>query len=614
LNSRIEIDTILKGAGFDSFLNYSIASDEIDSKMQKEIFVKNTLFKIDSVLLDKIDSVLENTFSYGSRTKSPTVTELKTKNDFIRKSMELTFKLDQIQREIALQIPDGPQRIRGLAGTGKTVILSMKAALAHKNYPDYNILFLFNTQSMYNQILKYINDYYIAETKSIPDYDKLNILHAWGGKSKAGLYFNVCRQYGINPRTFMEVRKYVDPLEGIYIELLASLKGTLKPMYDLVLIDEAQDFSPALFETIYYLTKDPKRIVWAYDEFQSLKELKIKEPEELFGKNDLGEPNISNDILEGKYIGNINKDFVLPNSYRNPRVNLMLGHGIGMSLYNKEEIIPIEDSGSWIARGYKVIKPEMKTRFEHNDKVIVERPETYSKNILERILKEQGLDEKELIQINTFKSVNEELDFIVKQVEQLIKQENVVAEEIIIITLDHNKSESEFEYLRKELDKKDIKAITPGYIEKTDQFKEKGFVTLTTTYRAKGNESNIVFVFNCQNIINNTTYRMRNAFFVSVTRSRGWCYISGHGKNSEKLKKEINDIKADYPQFIFNFPSEEDIKRRMQIISSGKNLEKMEDNIDQILKDDTYKSLLIEKISKDALLSAEIKRSLKNDN
>lgn len=73
------------------------------------------------------------------------------------------------------------------------------------------------------------------------------------------------------------------------------------------MIDEAQDFPPVFFETIYYLTKSPKRIIWAYDEFQSLKDIRILEPEQMFGKKDENTYNIPNTAIEGTYIGDIKK-------------------------------------------------------------------------------------------------------------------------------------------------------------------------------------------------------------------------------------------------------------------------------------------------------------------
>jgi len=569
-------------------------SDNI-SNLSNE-FQNNTI-QIKDIQFDILNSILDGTIPFNKRLRKKQVEVFNTINDFIQKSLEETFKLDAIQRSIAMQIPNGPQRIRGLAGTGKTVILSMKAAIAHKDNPDFKILFLFNTQSMYNQIEKYIYDYYLNEAKSYPT-ENLEILHSWGGKrTRMGLYSKLCEIYGIVPKTFFDAKHSNDALEFIYKDFLNKTKNKLEPIYDLVLIDEAQDFSPAIFETIYYITKDPKRIVWAYDEFQSLKELKIKEPEELFGKNHKGKPNMSSEQLKGVYSGGIKKDFVLPNSYRNPRLNLMVAHGIGLGIYTKEANIAMKESVEWTARGYKIIKPDKRT-FEKGDKIIVERPESNSRNILEYLLKSQGEDELQLVKYNFENTIKDELNYVITNIYKLITEQKVEPEEIIIIDL-NTKAKEELEYIRKELLKYEIASITPGFIEKTDKFKEKGRVTLATPFRAKGNEANVVFVINAQKVVNDITFNSRNALFVSITRSRGWCFISGNGKNGEKLKKEINNIIKNYPKFEFNFPDENDRQRILKIINSKKDLERAEKEIDKILKDETLKALLLEKLKQE---------------
>lgn len=68
--------------------------------------------------------------------------------------------LDMEQQRAATQIPPGPQRIRGLAGTGKTVLLALKAANIHRQFADAKILFTFNTQSLYNQSRSLIAKFY----------------------------------------------------------------------------------------------------------------------------------------------------------------------------------------------------------------------------------------------------------------------------------------------------------------------------------------------------------------------------------------------------------------------------------------------------------------------
>ncbi|MEZ7914832.1 DEAD/DEAH box helicase family protein, partial [Macellibacteroides fermentans] len=193
--------------------------------------------------IDEIDSILEGT-SVFNRKRERILEEGKTRNDLIKKSLIQTFKLDSTQRSVALQVPNGPQRIRGLAGTGKTIILSMKAALTHISNENFKILFVFNTQSMYNQITSNIEKYTIEEASKAPDWNKLMVLHAWGGRRKEGLYSFLCSQYGLSPKTLYETKHVLDPYQYIFSDFLAKKIEEIVPSFVMVLIDVAQDFPP----------------------------------------------------------------------------------------------------------------------------------------------------------------------------------------------------------------------------------------------------------------------------------------------------------------------------------------------------------------------------------
>ncbi|MFT3738501.1 MAG: ATP-binding domain-containing protein [Breznakibacter sp.] len=582
----------------------------------KEFILKSVREDISQELISEINSILDGT-SIFNKGRKRIIEESPSRNDLIKKSLVQTFILDSTQRSVALQVPNGPQRIRGLAGTGKTVILSMKAALTHisNRDKDFNILFVFNTQSMYNHIIENIEKYTIEESSSAPNWDKLNVLHAWGGNKKEGLYSFLCRQYSLVPKTYYEARGNSNPYQFIYSDFLAKTKDIIKPIYDMVLIDEAQDFPPAFFETIFYITKEPKRVIWAYDEFQSLSELQVAEPTDLFGKNKKGDPNIPNEKLIGEFEGGIKRDFMLPNSYRNPRKVLMYAHGLGLGLYSENAKLPMKDKISWEARGYKIIEPTNKVEFSENDQIIVERPEEYSKNILETLISENTTFKTEnIITYKHHSTIKDELNYVIKWIEQLITRDKIEPEEIIVISLDKTNAENHFNYIRSELNANEIQCITPGFIEKSDKFKEKGRVTLTTPFRAKGNESNIVFVINTQHVINDKTLQDRNALFVSITRCRGWCFVSGNGDSSLKLEKEINEIEKNYPRFKFIFPKKSDYQRRLKIISDvDKNLSKAEKKVEEILKQDSYLALLIEKAKDNPDLLKKIKEMLGND-
>lgn len=597
-------------------INTFVANDNLYDDIKSSIV--RLQVELSDNIIDVIDAALDGSEIFSKVKKKKIESAPTNINEFINKSLDYTFKLDAIQRQVALQVPPGPQRIRGLAGTGKTVILCMKAAMAHRSMRDQKILFVFNTQSMYTMVRELITEYYFRIDKSMPNWKNLHIYHAWGGSIKPGVYYNTANAIGVSPQTYMDVRSSSNALDVIYSNLLEKGRDKIQPLYDMVLIDEAQDFTPSFFETIYHLTKPvdsenpTKKIIWAYDEFQSLTDINIAQPEELFGLNKEGNPNMPNSVLEGEYKGKIKKDFVLPNSYRNPRITLMIAHGLALGLYSKNAKVPMKDRSDYIARGYDVLEPNSQ-KFSEGEIVKVERPEKNSKNELERLIKESGTQERKLVQFKKYANISNELNEVIKKVVWLINEQKVMPEEVVIINLDTKNSKLQFQFIRQQLDIRGVKAITPGFVEPTDLFKEPGYVTLSTTFRAKGNEANIVFIVNSQRVITDKTYKMRNAMFVSITRSRGWCYISGNGQGIELLENEFNSIIHDYPKFIFTFPNEAQIERKMTILQSNNNVEKADGEIDTLLGDDAYRALLLERIAADPELLKEINKIPKSE-
>jgi superfamily I DNA and RNA helicase len=542
-------------------------------------------YNCDSDTLDRILALLEGTFVYGAKPSYAVSTPLTTMNDYIQSSLKTIFKQDDAQRVASMQLPPGPQRIRGLAGTGKTVVLSLKAAITHKRFPDFKILYLFNTQSLYSQITSLITRYYSIEAKKAPDFeDCLNVLHAWGGKQKAGLYSTLCQQFGVTPLTWTEVRGASDPLAYIFKRLLDQVGEKLQPIYDLVLIDEAQDLPPEVFETVFRVTKgaaDKKRIIWAYDEFQSLRDVEMKGPSELFGKDATGLPNLPDELLHGEYDGGIRKDFVLPNCYRTPRSVLMVAHGVALGLYAPKKSTMLYLPTDWTALGYEVVTPKTLT-IEPGDKVVLKRPDENSKNRLEGLLIDNDRSPRELVQIARHNSELDQHNAIAKKIAEIIQNEGVAPEEIIVVNL--YSAKEKMLALQRALTAQNVPSVLPGFFESADVFKPKGFVTISTTFRAKGNEANIVFVVNSQSIASDFTLRKRNAFFVAVTRSRGWCFINGIGAEMDALILELNMIQDDFPEFKFVCPRQEDLPSRRLLTMSDNELNKMQEIVELLKK------------------------------
>src|SRR5262249_49408007 len=140
----------------------------------------------------------------------------------------------------------------------------------------------------------------------------------------------VCKRHGSPPLVFTNAR-LLDPEQPFRACCRRALELKIEPLYDYVLIDEAQDFPQEFFRLIYRLATEEKAIYWAYDELQSLAALEVPTPGELFGKDESGITLVS---LDGEYPGGIEKDFVLHRSYRCPREVLMLAHGIGLGIHS----------------------------------------------------------------------------------------------------------------------------------------------------------------------------------------------------------------------------------------------------------------------------------------
>ena len=74
-----------------------------------------------------------------------------------------------------------------------------------------------------------------------------------------------------------------DAFAGACRHALDQAAHDSKSVYQVILMDEAQDFSPAFLQLCYRLLSDQKRLIYAYDELQSLTGGSLPAPEEIFG-------------------------------------------------------------------------------------------------------------------------------------------------------------------------------------------------------------------------------------------------------------------------------------------------------------------------------------------
>ncbi|WP_214699454.1 DEAD/DEAH box helicase [Exiguobacterium sp. s57] len=165
--------------------------------------------------------------------------------------------MDLHQENLAKQLGDQNRLIRGVAGSGKTLILASRAKLLSKQHPEWKILILCYNISLARFIEQMVQQM-MLEPDDLFDFDPLV-------KRKSHL---------------IEVRNFHAWLQNdLHISekrILATLEKLRKreiilPSYDAILIDEGQDFEPEWLELASeVLNPETKSLLLVEDRAQSI--------------------------------------------------------------------------------------------------------------------------------------------------------------------------------------------------------------------------------------------------------------------------------------------------------------------------------------------------------
>lgn len=503
-----------------------------------------------------------------------TTTRLGVINSLIEKLSEMDIQ----QENIGKTIPPGPQRIRGIAGSGKSVLLCQKAAHMYLKHPDWDIALVFYSRSLYDEVVNQVDKWLRHFSNGDVCYNdevsrKLKVLHSWGGTNRQGFYSYICDSHGEKKLTVKDIKvqgiKGMGDSLGYICKQFLNKVSEITPLFDAVLIDEGQDLMVSdayKFEDkqpFYWLAyqvlrpvnqSDPinRRLIWAYDESQSLDNLVIPTARELFGN----EPEFKQ-FVTGIHKGGIRKSEIMHRCYRTPGPILTAAHAIGMGLLRPEGMLRgITNKDDWKNIGYDVLEGS----FRQGEKIVLQRPSKNSPNLVPTIWNNPVLEFK------TYKSREEELQALVTDIKNNLENDYLNASKnILVIILGEIWDASN---LQKEVAKvlmqnqiniyipaesgKNILGTTNWRDKKPDQFWEDGAITISLVSRAKGNEAHMVYVIGADLVASNeANIQLRNQLFVSLTRSRGWAKLSGI--NHYDMYDEVNNVinSGDTFEFIF---------------------------------------------------------------
>jgi superfamily I DNA and RNA helicase len=442
----------------------------------------------------------------------------------------------------AKQIPEGPQRIRGVAGSGKTMLLCQRAAYMHMLHPEWDIALVFFTQSLYHEIEEKVRES-ISRLGGTWNPRKLRILHTWGGVKRDGL-FSVIRDFHHAEKIDFKTIPYGPPPEKLaYLARNLLSETSIFPMFDAILIDEGQDVIIEKTQLLYekkqpvlwlaYQALRPvnpespelRRLVWAYDEYQCTSTQKIPTSLELFGND----PAFQS-FFSGKDRSGAQKSIIMKKCCRTPSNILVAAHVMGMGLLFKDGMLAGPTTKEeWEALGY-----EVDGAFKPRQEIVLTRPDKNSRNILSR-----AYPGYPFVGFNaSFTSKREEYVFLAQSIEKMIHEDFLdPMRQLLIIPL--NYSRENLRVLAEELKKKAINYynVTAPAINQMDytsrenipeKFREEFAVSVSSVHRAKGNESDVVFVTDLEKIAQNESdVNLRNQLFIAMTRARGVVRISG---------------------------------------------------------------------------------------
>jgi superfamily I DNA and RNA helicase len=516
---------------------------------------------LDASIYNALVSVIQTVTTIRTRAK-----KRGTKNEHSRGSIAARLEssiatLDAQQSSAVIQTIEGVQHIRGLAGSGKTIVLALKVAYLHAQNPDWKIGVTFATRSLKGVMRNLIYTFVVEQTGHPPDFDNVEIMNAWGAAGspdREGVYYKFCKLNELTYLDFGMAKNQVGASDAFNHACKAALsaKETFAKVYDAIVVDEAQDFAPSFLKLCYEFLKPPKRLVYAFDELQSLSaDAGMPPPEEIFGKDPNGQPLVR--FAPPNSADGPRQDIVLEKCYRNSRPILVTAHALGFGIYRKDGLVQMfGDAPLWEDIGYRVRDGELA---DGKHVRLARSPETSP------VFLEEHSPLEDIVVFRKFESESAQAAAIVADIARNLNEDELEPDDIIVINAEAATTRSQVAQARELLFEQKIKSELAGVSSSPDVFFSEGAVVFTGIFRAKGNEAPMVYVMNAQHCASGSRIDIkRNILFTAITRSKAWVRIYGVGPRMDALESEFAAIRERDFELDFRYPTEAE-RTRMRI-------------------------------------------------
>ncbi|MGA3080063.1 MAG: ATP-binding domain-containing protein [Terracidiphilus sp.] len=514
---------------------------------------------IDDQGLRLVNAAIQRVGTIKPTTKRTNVQQPTSRGAIIQRIEKEIANLDQWQKRAAIETPDGPQRVRGLAGSGKTVVLALKAAYLHSANPEWDIAVTFNTRALYQQFKDLVRRFCFDHTEDEPNWSKLRIMHAWGSSRQPGLYAEIAAANDLPVKDFNYAKlnyTYETAFEGVCDELLTSLRSAApKQLFDAILIDEAQDLPRSFFEICYLSGRNPNRVAFAYDELQNLGAYSMAPPAELFGVGSDGNPRVPNLDTEEDLP---RRDIVLPVCYRNTPWALTTAHAVGFGIYRKGGLIQFFENAHLLEDvGYRVRSGSL----EPGKSVELER----SRNSFPPYFQEL-ISPDDAVQWYPFEDSAQQADWIAANIQKNLDEDELRHTDILVIVPNALKSRDQAATIMEALGKLGIASHLAGVTSSVDTLYQESSIAISGIYRAKGNEAAMVYISHSEYASSPfISVRARNVLFTAITRSRAWVRLCGIGAGMATVIEELEQVKQHQYHLAFNVPTEAQLDKMRKI-------------------------------------------------
>ncbi|WP_261303998.1 3'-5' exonuclease [Paenibacillus andongensis] len=390
--------------------------------------------------------------------------------------------MDLHQENMAKQIGDKHRLIRGVAGSGKTLVLASRAKMLAKAHPDWKILVLCYgiplSRSLKQMIERMMNE---------PE-DLLDLINLGSSDNQ--------RESKVEVYNFHEwLRNSLHMKDSEIPTLLEKVnnKEAILPTYDAIMIDEGQDFEPVWLKLLSCcLNPDTQSLLLVEDRAQTIFNRKTSLAQDI-GLNFRGRSKI------------------LAINYRNTAQIVQFAWGFYQEhsqLKNKVQEGSVD--------GVEIIPPQSTKR---------KGPEPMIKG---------------------FRDIREEMNFVSKSVTFLNQHKNIPFQDIAILyRVKNSHRTSYFDEIKNSLELHELPYtwITENAESKRNFVRDENKIKISTIDSAKGLDFRAVFIINIENMpfpLEEVEEREVSLFYIGMTRALEWLFLTYSGES--KFTQYLDEI------------------------------------------------------------------------